>query len=285
MNDIFVDFEEPNKLELIVKESGLEKSKADVILQKFQDYFTMAGEWERKAKSIVVTDEKQTDDMRLARTGRLLLREKRIAIENTRKELKEQSLREGKAIDGIANVLKALIVPIEEHLEKQEKFVEFKVAAAIEAKRIEDERKAAEAEQKRLQEEAAERERVRAENARLQEEIRKKNEELAKAKEIERKAREAQEAERMAAERKAAAEKKAIQDKADAERREAERKHAAELKAAQDKAFKEREAARLKAEEERKEKQRLEEIIKNTITCPHCHKQFQLNQQHQGEDF
>jgi hypothetical protein len=40
--------------------------------------------------------------------------------------LKEQALREGKAVDGIANVLKALIVPLEEHLDKQERFVEIR---------------------------------------------------------------------------------------------------------------------------------------------------------------
>lgn len=286
----FVDFEEPNKLELIVKESGLEKTKADVILAKFQNYFELSADWERKARTIVVTDEKQIDDMKMARTGRLLLREKRLEIEKTRKELKEQALREGKAIDGVANVLKALICPIEEYLERQEKFVEFKVAAQLEQKRLDDERKAVEAEQARLQAEAAEQARVRTENAKLQAEIARKNDELAKAKEIENQARAKADAERkvaeakanaerMASEQKSAAEKKAIQDKADAERREAERKHAAEIKAAQDKAAKEREVARLKAEEERKEKERLEKILKNTVKCPHCKKEFLLDKE------
>lgn len=31
-----------------------------------------------------------------------------------------------------------------------------------------------------------------------------------------------------------------------------------------------------KAEAERKEKERLEELLKNQIECPYCHKQFQL---------
>ena len=34
-----------------------------------------------------------------------------------------------------------------------------------------------------------------------------------------------------------------------------------------------------KAEAERKEKERLAEILKNTIKCPHCNKEFQLNQE------
>ena len=78
--------------------------------------------------------------MKLARVGRLFLMKKRTAIETVRKELKEQALREGKAIDGIANVLKALIIPIEEYLKKQEDFVVLKEAARIEAERAEEER-------------------------------------------------------------------------------------------------------------------------------------------------
>ena len=115
-----------NQLQVIVKDSGLEPTKAKFILDNFQNYFEVADEWTKKAKSILVTNENQTADMEMARVGRLFLREKRIAIEKVRKELKEQALREGKAIDGIANVLKALIVPIEEYLEQQEKLVEIK---------------------------------------------------------------------------------------------------------------------------------------------------------------
>jgi hypothetical protein len=63
-----------------------------------------------------------------------------LKLKKTRKDLKEQSLREGKAIDGMANIIKALIIPIEEHLEKQEKFAEIKAAermAKRHAERIE----------------------------------------------------------------------------------------------------------------------------------------------------
>ncbi len=107
---------EETKLEIIVRDSGLDSTKANILLMQFQDYFKMAAEWEVKAKAIVVTDDTQVGDMQMARAGRLFLKEKRVSIEKTRKTLKEQSLREGKAIDGIANILKALIAPIEEHL-------------------------------------------------------------------------------------------------------------------------------------------------------------------------
>ena len=135
-----------NKLEIIVTESGLETSKAQYIIDKFNDYFAIAADWEQRAKTIKVTDENQLVDMQMARTGRLFLREKRIAIEKSRKALKEQSLREGKAIDGIANVLKALIIPIEDYLDEQEHFVEIKEqkkreALLLEAQKREEEEK------------------------------------------------------------------------------------------------------------------------------------------------
>jgi len=71
-----------------------------------------------------ITDVNQKREMKLFRESRLALRELRIEVENKRKTLKEDSLRRGKAIDGIANVFKALVVPIEEYLEEQEKFAE-----------------------------------------------------------------------------------------------------------------------------------------------------------------
>jgi hypothetical protein len=108
----------------IVETTGLEQSKAQIILTSFTGFFEQAKEWETKAKALVITDPSQKKEMQLARDARLALKEIRVNAEKARKELKEQSLREGKAIDGIANVIKALIVPIEEYLEKQEKFVE-----------------------------------------------------------------------------------------------------------------------------------------------------------------
>lgn len=119
-----IEQEQDNKLLQIVKTSGLEQTKADFILQKFQDYFHIAADWEMKAKALVVTNPGQIAEMKMAREGRLFLKGKRVEIERSRKELKEQSLREGRAIDGIANVLKALIEPTEEYLERQERFVE-----------------------------------------------------------------------------------------------------------------------------------------------------------------
>lgn len=286
-----------NQLEVIVKESQLEPSKAQYILENFKDYFEIAAEWEAKAKTLIVTRPDQVTEMQMARTGRLFLREKRIAVENSRKKLKEQSLREGKAIDGIANVLKALIVPIEEYLDAQERFVEIeqeKKDAALRAeieKRMEEERIAKE------KAEAEERERIRLENERLKKEAIEKERQVAEERkqqetilaterakaEAERKRQEdilAQERAKAEAERKKAeAEKRALEETARKEREAQERKVAEERAKVDEAKRRTAEAARKKLEAERKEKERLAEILKNQVECPVCHHKFQLERE------
>ena len=115
-----------NQLSTIIETSGLDKTKAQLMLDNFTKFFEQAKEWESKAKDIVITDVSQVQEMQAAREARLALKKIRIETDKVRKELKEQSLRESRAIDGIGNVIKALIIPIEEHLEKQEKFAEIK---------------------------------------------------------------------------------------------------------------------------------------------------------------
>ncbi len=273
--------DETKDLQVIVKESGLEPSKAQVLLDNFSGYFKLAAEWEQKAKTLVVTDESQWGEMKMAREGRLFLREKRIAIENTRKKLKEQSLREGKAIDGIANVLKALIVPIEEHLDAQEHFIENKKKAEEEARRLEAEKVLREKEEKERLEKEAEERRIREENERLKKEAEareaaaKKEREAAERKLAKERAsaeaklkaeREARERELAEERRKAEAERKAAEAKAQKER-EAERKAAA-LEAEK---IRQEAAAKAKAEREAYEAKIAEERRKAaTVTCPKC---------------
>jgi len=108
----------------VVDQNELSSEEATSLKNAFIPYFEEADQWVNKAKTLVVTDETQIEAMVEARKSRLALKEIRVNVEKRRKELKEESLRKGKAIDGMANVLKFLIEPIEEHLEKQEKFVE-----------------------------------------------------------------------------------------------------------------------------------------------------------------
>lgn len=119
-----------NQLTKVINESGLDKTKGQVLLDNFSNYFKIASDWENTAKSIVITSVEQKAEMKMAREGRLFLKEKRVAVEHTRKSLKENALREGQTIDAIAKILTNLILPIEEDLEHKEKFAEL-----LEAKR------------------------------------------------------------------------------------------------------------------------------------------------------
>jgi hypothetical protein len=267
-----------NQLQVIVKDSGLESTKAQVILQKFQDYFSIAADWEAKAKTLVVTNDTQKAEMAMARTGRLFLRDKRIAIEKTRKEMKEQALREGKAIDGIANVLKALIEPIETYLDSQEHFVEIKAAKEAELKRIEVERRIEEERIAKEKADAEERERIRVENERLKKEAIAREEKAAEERRVaekqKRQLEEKAQREREAGERKikevqekAAREKQSADAAAKMEREKAEMKIRAErAKAAEE---------QRKADEALRRVEQLKTVVANkTNTCPKCGHQW-----------
>ena len=117
-----------NPLVKVVNESGLDKTKAQVLLDNFSNYFAVAAEWEKTAAGLVITDVSEVAKMKMAREGRLFLKDKRVAVEKTRKALKDSSLREGQTIDAIAKILTNLIVPIENDLEQKEKFAEIKEA-------------------------------------------------------------------------------------------------------------------------------------------------------------
>lgn len=104
--------------------TDLEPESAMVLRASFDTLFAQAEEWTERARGIRVTSLDQKREMKLARESRLALREIRVKAEHTRKRLKEDSTRRGRAIDGMANIIKALIEPIEIHLLEQETFAE-----------------------------------------------------------------------------------------------------------------------------------------------------------------
>ena len=116
--------EQNNELVRVINESGVEQSTALTLQSSFLPFFEQAEQWKIKAESLVVTDASQTREMKMAREARLALKDIRVSADKTRKALKEDSLRYGKAVQGVYNVIDYLIAPIEKHLEEQEKFPE-----------------------------------------------------------------------------------------------------------------------------------------------------------------
>ena len=129
-----------NALVVQINAAGLEPESRENLLTKFAPFFEQAEQWKLKAESLVVTDVSQVHEMKMAREARLALKGIRTNAEKTRKDIKAESLRVGRAIDGVYNVIEYLIVPIEKHLEAQEKFAENFEAerkAKLESERIE----------------------------------------------------------------------------------------------------------------------------------------------------
>jgi len=111
-------------LELQKNDVGEETTLA--LRSTFMPFFEQANKLAIGAKAIVVTSKDQKDDMAMAREMRLAIKNIRTTVEKERKALKENVVRKGKAIDGLANIIKFLIVPVEEHLQKQEDFVKLR---------------------------------------------------------------------------------------------------------------------------------------------------------------
>lgn len=271
---------ETKELALVAQQNGLEKGKIAALLSEFGEPYVSALNVINQAQDINVTSEEQKDEIEQASIARKELKKIRCDVENTRKDLKEASLREGRAIDGMANIIKAIIVPEEERLEKQEKIVE-RLAAERFAKQVQERKtrlleytdqptmykfetvsdsefealiaSLKEAQEVKLAaERKAEAERLAAEKAAAieQEQVRKENEKLR--------------AEALAREAQIAKEREAEQTRLAAERAEQEKRLAAERQ--------KREALeaeqRAKAEAEAKAKAEAEEAQRQSLLAP-----------------
>lgn len=111
------------EFEIVPAEIGLDLVAKKSLELAFAGFFETAASWRDQAAAIT--------DPKLARTARLELKNLRVAAEKKRKELKEDSLRMGKAIDGANNILLSIIVPIERGLEDIEKAEERRIAEEL----------------------------------------------------------------------------------------------------------------------------------------------------------
>lgn len=121
--------------ELELKQNDLANVKdiQDDLLPFFQE----AKFLEAEAMKIQVQSENDKESMQKARELRLNLQKIRVSADKKRKELKEESLRRANAVQGMFNIIKYLIVPLEEHLSKQEKYAEEMAKQRIEKLKIE----------------------------------------------------------------------------------------------------------------------------------------------------
>lgn len=95
-------------LDLIVSDSGIERESGLILKKEFVPFMVQAEEW--KAKVATVTDPK------IARASRLTLKSIRIQADKMREKLKEDSIKRGKAIQGLYNAVAGMIEPMEKTL-------------------------------------------------------------------------------------------------------------------------------------------------------------------------
>lgn len=102
-----------------------EQKKLAILAEfEFEKYESIAAEWAEKANALVITDASQLTEMKLADDGRKVLQKIRTGIDKKRKDLKDASLNEGRAIDTVAKYLTGLVEPIERVLEDKAKYAE-----------------------------------------------------------------------------------------------------------------------------------------------------------------
>lgn len=130
--------EDEKQLLAVVEQNHLQVDTAESLQKQFAPLFGQARSAIEKSRGIVVTDASQSLAIKMARVCRLELKAIRVAGEKTRREIKEESLRRSKAIDGFAAILNDLIATEETRLEQQEKFAEIQESnrkAALKAER------------------------------------------------------------------------------------------------------------------------------------------------------
>lgn len=113
---------------VLSKDTGIKAQTLALINKEFAQFIVNAIELKEQAEAIVVTDVSQTDLMEQAKEMRKSLRSIRTNAENVRKFLKQDSIRYGNAVQGVYNIIHDIVKPLEEHLEKQEKFEEIIIA-------------------------------------------------------------------------------------------------------------------------------------------------------------
>src|SRR3972149_743532 len=89
-------------------------------LKKFDIAEAVISQWSKDYMMLTVADLDDKEGYKAVKEARITVKGKRVEVEKKRKELKEDSLRFGKAVDTEAKRITGLLEPIELHLVKQE---------------------------------------------------------------------------------------------------------------------------------------------------------------------
>lgn len=120
----------------IIKESRVPQSVADQVNQSLTPFFAKVQEWQQTIKTIVITDPSETGKMKMAREGRLALRQMRLdgteIVSSNREIIKkrmESDVLEDKLWLKSGQIMELEYKTLEAQLEEKEKFAEnFEIA-------------------------------------------------------------------------------------------------------------------------------------------------------------
>lgn len=112
------------ELKTTIYKEGLDVKIVEHINTQFVPFIEDLDEWKEKSKAVVVTDVSQTDLMAEAKKVRNIIVKKRTAADRVRQELKQDSLKYGRAVQNAYNFIEAEFKAIEAHLKEQEEYAE-----------------------------------------------------------------------------------------------------------------------------------------------------------------
>ncbi len=137
MGSVSSTVREHSELAKVIEAAGVSASTSETLLVSFGGHFCDMQEATKKAAGIEVTDENQTAAMKAAKVARLEVKKVRTATEATRKLVKEDALRFGKAVDAVAGMIRGECEKVETRLEECETYAERAEAKRAEIRRIE----------------------------------------------------------------------------------------------------------------------------------------------------
>lgn len=135
-----------NELSVILDNSGIEKTKGELISKTLSEFFTKASGWNETIEALQIEDVSEVGKMKMAREGRLTLKNMRLEakklVENKRSEVKAKMsdyvLEDKLWLKGF-QMVEATFKNLETKLEEKEKFAErkeFERLAELERERI-----------------------------------------------------------------------------------------------------------------------------------------------------
>jgi hypothetical protein len=133
----YTQMSEQTKELILSQVTELEPETQQNIIAKFLPFYDQLEDWKGKAESLVVTDSLQRKEIKEAKEARLALKRVRISANKIREMLKRDSLAYGRAVQAVYNAIEEKIKPLEDHLLKQENFVEIQREKMINALRTE----------------------------------------------------------------------------------------------------------------------------------------------------